>query len=80
MLSKLLLPVCLLAGCASPVPQVIRILPPAELIQDCPVPQVKLRTNGDMANHIVDLRSALKSCNNDKAALRDWAKESDGGR
>ena len=79
MLSRLLLPVCLLAGCASPSPQVIRMLPPVELIQDCSVPQMQVRTNGDMAVHIVDLRSALKSCNNDKAALRDWAKESDGG-
>lgn len=70
-----LLPLLLVVGCATPVPQVVRILPPAELLQDCPVPQVQLRTNGDMANHIMDLRSALKVCNNDKAALRDWAKD-----
>lgn len=29
-------------------------------------------TNGDIARHILDLRSSLRSCNGDKAALRAW--------
>lgn len=66
----------LLAGCAhTQAPQVIREVPPAALLEDCATPQAQLRTNGDLADHILALRFALRECNNDKAALREWAKE-----
>ncbi len=65
-----------LAGCAhTQPPQVIRELPPAALLEDCPVPVADLATNGALVDHILSLRYALRECNNDKAALREWAKE-----
>lgn len=62
----------LLAGCAS-APTVTKMLPPVDLLQDCG-PVIELHaTNGDLAGTILDYRKALHLCNNDKAALREWA-------
>ncbi len=75
MRSSLILGLMLLTGCGTVQTEYIRELPPASLLEDCQVPQIVLRTNQDLATHIVDLRGALRACNQDKAALREWAKE-----
>lgn len=65
----------LLAGCSTPPARVLRDLPPQDLLQDCEEPTSPLQTNRHLAEHILALRTALRLCNNDKAALREWAKE-----
>lgn len=62
----------LMASCASVTPQ--RLLPPVELLQDCPEPPFTATTNGLLAEYALQLRDALRGCNRDKAALRDWAR------
>lgn len=32
-------------------------------------------TNGALARYAIDLRAALRSCNGDKAGLREWMAE-----
>lgn len=63
----------LLASCASVAPGPVRVLPPLELLQDCPEPLTQHDTNGRLAEGILALRDALRGCNRDKAALREWA-------
>lgn len=65
----------LLAGCATRPPQVVKLYPPASLLADCAHPDIQTGTNGDLARGILSYRAALDTCNNDKAALREWAKE-----
>lgn len=71
--AAVLLPVLLLVSCASVVPNPQRILPPVELIQDCQEPASGIQTNGELARYTRELLDALRGCNRDKAALRDWA-------
>ena len=70
--------IVLLAACSSP-PKVVevpvRALPPAQLLEPCPAAARELLTNADLAGYVLDLQHALALCNNDKAVLRDWAKE-----
>lgn len=68
-----MLMVLLLASCASVAPGPQRILPPIDLLQDCPEPPILAGTNGQLAQSILALRDALRGCNRDKAALRAWA-------
>lgn len=63
----------LVASCAAVAPGPQRILPPVELLQDCPEPAILAGTNGQLAQSILNLRDALRGCNRDKAALREWA-------
>lgn len=66
----------ILAGCQVTVPKAMpRELPPEALLAPCPDPKRELRTNRDLAEYILDLRQALANCDNDKTALREWAKE-----
>lgn len=51
------------------------VLPPAELLAECQEPPAQVSTNGLLARYALDLRAALRGCNDDKAALREWAKE-----
>lgn len=60
------------SGCAS-APVVTRILPPVDLIQDCQEPAGDVSTNGALATYIEALKDALRGCNRDKKALREWA-------
>jgi hypothetical protein len=62
----------LLASCASTLPGT-RTTPPPELLQDCPEPTATVRTNRQLADYATRLRDALRGCNRDKAALREWA-------
>ena len=52
----------------------IRLTPPAVLLLDTSEPELTDHTNGGLANHVLDLRSALSKANADKAALREWVK------
>lgn len=69
-----LLLVLALAGCTT-VPQVIREIPPADLIEDCPAVEEDITTNGGLVRTILDYREALARCSNEKAALREWVRE-----
>lgn len=62
----------LLASCAAVSPPQ-RILPPVDLLQDCYEPPFAADTNGQLAATALALRDALRGCNRDKAALREWA-------
>lgn len=78
--SKLLLTGLLalsLVGCATrSKPHVIvqHSLPDARLLADCPVPALDPSTNGELADGALALLDSLAGCNDDKAALREWAK------
>jgi hypothetical protein len=63
----------LLTGCAIPKVQYVRELPPAQLLLDCPVPETRKSTNGELAQGLHLYHWALEACNNDKQALRNWA-------
>jgi hypothetical protein len=62
-----------LSGCKATLPH--KVLPPVELIQDCPESAIDVTTNGGLAKAVPILRSDLAKCNIDKAALRAWAGE-----
>lgn len=51
----------------------VREVPPGHLLLDCPAPEKRLGTNGDLARTLQGFDWALTYCNNDKAALREWA-------
>ena len=75
-----LLCLCLLlslTGCGST--EYVRVkerdTPPVALLQDCAEPlAADVTTNGLLLGYVGQLRSALRKCNDDKAALREWAK------
>lgn len=67
-----LLATLLLASCAAVTPPQ-RILPPIDLLQDCNEPPLQITTNGQLSEYALALRDALRGCNRDKAALREWA-------
>lgn len=60
----------IVTGCATTT---VKDLPPVDLLAECPHPVVSTVTNGDLAKAIPAYRKALTLCNNDKAALREWA-------
>lgn len=62
-----------LAGCGTQPPQYVWALPPAALLEDCPIPMDPIPTNGDLARRDAARKAALERCNADKAALREWA-------
>lgn len=64
-----------LPACATKTVVSEAVYPPAHLLNDCPEPVMQGDTNGALARHILDLRSALRSCNGDKQALRAWRGE-----
>lgn len=54
------------------VPQVIRLGPPPELVQECPVPTRPAgQTNADLARWLNEYEQALAACNEDKRLLRE---------
>ena len=62
-----------LMGCATAPPVVLKLLPPADLLQECVAPTYSVVTNADLASGILLERNALAICNIDKASLRAWA-------
>lgn len=67
----------LLSGCVTTqtVKVPVKVYPPAALMAPCPHPEATATTNGELLAYLEDMASALRSCNQDKQALRDWAKE-----
>lgn len=54
--------------------------PPSELLQPCPAPVGKAATNEDIAEWLMEYKSALRSCDADKTSLREWREGAiDGG-
>ena len=45
---------------------------PAVYLQDVPEPELRGKTNGDLAAWALELREAVRMGNSDKAALREW--------
>lgn len=67
--------VALLTACSSkPCPPARPMKPPAVYLQDVPEPQMRGKTNGDLAAWALELREAVRMGNSDKAALRTWVK------
>ncbi|WP_350635669.1 Rz1-like lysis system protein LysC [Pseudoalteromonas sp. GW168-MNA-CIBAN-0100] len=74
--------ICLLmlSGCSSTPPpkeivtvtKVVKVLPPAHLMNVCQQPQTNVVTNADLLRFSVRAHNALVMCNLDKKALRQW--------
>jgi len=58
-------------------PEVIRLAPPARLVQPTPEPQCRntAQTNGDLLRCYGEYQDALRAANADKAALQPLATE-----
>lgn len=52
----------------------VAMVPPAAYMEDCVETKVDVAVNGDLLRKIKRLRVDLAECNEDKAALREWAK------
>ena len=72
MRALILAAVLVLSGCTATT---VKLYPPQELLADCTPGILAFDTNEDVAVSAVRLAGALKLCNIDKKALRDWAKE-----
>lgn len=59
------------AGCQSMAPVKL----PEHLLLPCPEPTMRRTTNGELADTLDKFKWALRACNDDKAALREWQKE-----
>jgi hypothetical protein len=70
-LAAALLAALVCASCVTTTPSG----PPWALLEDCTAPPWAGTTNGDLVRHNRALRNALGACNDDKAALREWAKD-----
>jgi hypothetical protein len=70
-----------LAGCSTlsgllpVVEKPVPILPPIELLGDCPVPALKGDTNADLAELAIDSLESLHGCNADKEGIRKFYEE-----
>jgi hypothetical protein len=61
------------AGCAQVPPCVPAVVPPPVVyLQDVPEPVFRGTTNADLAQHVLDLRAAVRRSNLDKARLREF--------
>lgn len=58
-------------------PEVIRLAPPAQLVQPTPEPQCRntAKTNGDLLRCYGQYQDALRAANADKAALKPLTEE-----
>lgn len=64
-----------LTGCSTIVTKTVRETPPTPLLAVCQEPKGPITTNRELAEAFLAMRQALRSCNNQLAALREWAKE-----
>lgn len=74
-----------LTACATPSapapPETVILLPPAEYLADCPLPELPHDArNRDLARGYQDAVASLIECNIDKAALREWVDSLSGSR
>lgn len=57
---------------SAPPPQVVRLAPPTELVQECPIPPRPANpTNAELARWLNAYHQALEACNEDKRLLRE---------
>ncbi|WP_446717632.1 Rz1-like lysis system protein LysC [Desulfovibrio sp. An276] len=63
------------SGCGHtpPPPQLIPVLPPADLMQPTSAPQWTPRTNKELLRWAIETDRALMQCNADKAAMQTYA-------
>lgn len=61
------------SGCTSTV--VLR--PPAEYLRPCVGPELVGSTNGALVEYANNQKQALRACNDDKRAIREWLAEAD---
>jgi hypothetical protein len=66
-------------GACQTTPQVVSVVPPAELLEDCVRRPVRMETNGDLVVAYAIRDQDLDICNADKAALRVWRDSVSGG-
>lgn len=59
---------------APPTPLPVKLVPPLELIQDRTKPELKGRSNADLAVGFQERGVVIDELNADKAALRAWSK------
>lgn len=73
----------MICGCGSPRvvtrTKIVYATPPAQYLQERPIPKLQSRKNGDLLNWALDLRSALEEEIADKEALRRWKKNVEKG-
>jgi len=74
-LTLLSLTACTVPLTRAPETVVVRLRPPSELLQPCPVPKLQGQTNRALAEAYERRGRSLDACNADKAALREWANE-----
>lgn len=72
---SLTLAAALLSGCSLLPVRSVQITPPESLLQACLGPSWRPSTNGELLDYSNALRDALAACDDDKTALREWAKE-----
>lgn len=65
-----------LAGCATAPATVVKLLPPDALLMDCDKAELTVNSNKALAEAFLARGANIDSCNNDKASLRAWVKES----
>lgn len=74
----ILVPILLLAllacctGCSTLPPGAQQPVPDQWLLE-CKAQEREIRVNGDLGHRILDYKEALRLCNNDKAAIREWS-------
>lgn len=73
--SVCLLTCLLVASCASVAPGPQRVLPPSDLTAACPEPAGAIGTNAGLAEYTRGLIDALRGCNRQLEALRQWAQD-----
>ncbi len=58
-----------------PVPSVVKLEPPSQLLTEVEVPKWQGKNNADLLDYILQLHSSLVKCNQDKQKLAIWAYE-----
>lgn len=80
MTSRILALACaavLLAGCNTLPATHSKAYPPSALLEDCKAGPLSFRNNAETTDSAHALAAALKLCNLDKKALREWTQQSD---
>lgn len=75
----ILLCLSLCGGCyPRPQTEIVKLLPPALLMQAVPVPAAQVQTNGDLYDWCLDLHGALMQANDRLEAIARWASHETG--
>lgn len=73
LLLLLLLPLALTACTTQPVIRTTVVLsPPAEMLRDCPRPDVDLSINSALADSLIAAHARIAECNLDRQAAREY--------